>query len=76
MDLSEDFEYCGEVDRRQKIELLNSIDVLSVPTIYNEPKGLFVLEAFANGVPVVQPRHGAFPELTEATEGGRVVEPG
>ncbi len=76
LDLSEDFEYCGEVDRRQKIEFLNSIDVLSVPTIYKEPKGLFVLEALANGVPVVQPRHGAFPEIIEATEGGLLVEPG
>ena len=52
------------------------IDVLSVPTIYREPKGIYVLEALANGVPVVQPRHGAFPELIEATGGGLLVEPG
>jgi glycosyltransferase involved in cell wall biosynthesis len=35
-----------------------------------------VLEALANGVPVVQPRHGSFPELIEATGGGLLVEPG
>ena len=29
----------------------------------------------ANGVPVVQPRHGAFPELIEATGGGLLVDP-
>ena len=46
-----------------------------MPTTYLEPKGLFVLEAFAHGVPVVQPRHGAFPELVEATGGGLLVEP-
>src|SRR5262249_55577167 len=40
-----------------------------------EPKGLYILEALANGVPVVQPRHGSFPELVEATGGGRLVEP-
>jgi glycosyltransferase involved in cell wall biosynthesis len=28
------------------------------------------MEAMACGVPVVLPRHGAFPELIEATEGG------
>jgi glycosyltransferase involved in cell wall biosynthesis len=50
--------------------------VLSVPTVYREPKGLYVLEALANGVPVVQPRHGAFPEMIEATEGGLLVNPG
>ena len=32
--------------------------------------------ALAYGVPVVQPGHGAFPELIEATGGGLLVEPG
>ncbi|MDE2887826.1 MAG: glycosyltransferase family 4 protein [Gemmatimonadota bacterium] len=73
--LSDAFEYRGEVDRRQKIDFLNSVHVLSVPTPYREPKGLFVLEALANGTPVVQPRHGAFPELLERTGGGILVEP-
>ena len=49
--------------------------MLSVPTTYREPKGLYVLEALANGVPVVQPRHGSFPELIEATGGGVLVAP-
>lgn len=73
--LSDAFEYRGEVDRRQKIDFLNSVHVLSVPTPYREPKGLFVLEALANGTPVVQPRHGAFPELLERTGGGILVDP-
>jgi glycosyltransferase involved in cell wall biosynthesis len=54
---------------------LRGLDVLSVPTVYREPKGLYVLEALANGVPVVQPRHGSFPELVELTGGGLLVEP-
>jgi glycosyltransferase involved in cell wall biosynthesis len=66
----------GEVDREQKVDFLRSLHVLSVPTTYHEPKGLYVLEAMANGVPVVQPRHGAFPELLDATGGGLLVEPG
>jgi glycosyltransferase involved in cell wall biosynthesis len=68
-------EYVGEVNRQEKIDFLASLDVLSVPTTYQEPKGLFVLEALANGVPVVQPRHGAFPELLERTGGGLLVQP-
>jgi glycosyltransferase involved in cell wall biosynthesis len=59
-----------------KVRFLHELDVLSVPTTYREPKGLYVLEALANGVPVVQPRHGSFPELVEATGGGVLVEPG
>jgi glycosyltransferase involved in cell wall biosynthesis len=73
--LQDRFEYLGEVDRDGKIRFLTSLDVLSVPTTYQEPKGLFVLEALANGVPVAQPRHGAFPELMEWTGGGVLVEP-
>ncbi len=73
--LREAFHYSGEVDRAEKIKFLNGLHVLSVPTTYQEPKGLFVLEALANGVPVVQPNHGAFPELISATAGGILVEP-
>lgn len=68
------FEYRGELDRAQKIAFLQSLDVLSVPATYQEPKGIFLFEAMANGVPVVQPRRGAFPEIIENTGGGLVVE--
>jgi glycosyltransferase involved in cell wall biosynthesis len=71
-----EFQYRGALDRAQKIEFLRSLDVFSVPTTYVEPKGLFLLEAMACGVPVVQPRHGAFPEMLEKTGGGVLVDPG
>jgi glycosyltransferase involved in cell wall biosynthesis len=69
------FEYRGVLDRQQKIAFLRELDVLSVPAVYAEPKGLFLLEAMASGTPVVQPRHGAFPELLERTGGGLLVDP-
>jgi glycosyltransferase involved in cell wall biosynthesis len=62
-------------DHAAKVRFFQSLDVLSVPTVYREPKGLYVLEAWANGVPVVQPRHGSFPELIEATGAGVLVNP-
>jgi glycosyltransferase involved in cell wall biosynthesis len=49
--------------------------VLSVPATYDEPKGIFLLEAMACGVPVVQPRRGAFTEIIEKTGGGLLTEP-
>jgi glycosyltransferase involved in cell wall biosynthesis len=73
--LAEQFEYRGELDRAGKIAYLQSLDVMSVPATYAEPKGIFLLEAMANGVPVVQPRRGAFPEIIESTGGGLLVEP-
>ena len=60
---ADEFEYFGTVDRDSKARFLQSIDVLSVPSGYHEPKGLYLLEAMASGVPVVQPNHGAFPEM-------------
>lgn len=70
-------EFVERIDtHEQKVEFLKSLDGLSVPTTYREPKGLSILEALANGVPVVQPAHGSFPELLKATQGGLLFEPG
>ena len=74
--LEGEFEYRGEMDRAAKIAFLHEIDVLSVPATYKEPKGMFLMEAMACGVPVVQPRIGAFPEIIEKTGGGLIVDPG
>jgi len=74
-ELGSEFRYEGVVDRQQKIAFLQSIDVLSVPATYNEPKGIFLLEAMACGVPVLQPRRGGFTEVVERTGGGLLVEP-
>jgi glycosyltransferase involved in cell wall biosynthesis len=68
-------EYVECPDHASKVRFIHGLDVLSVPTTYREPKGLYVLEALANGVPVVQPRHGSFPELVTKTGGGLLVEP-
>ena len=68
--LGEEFVYRGAVDRARKVRFFHEIDVLSVPSPYHEPKGLYLLEAMACGVPVAQPNHGAFPEILERTGGG------
>lgn len=73
--LAEEFEHQDCPTHADKVQFLQSVDLLSVPTTYHEPKGLYILEAWANGIPVVQPRHGSFPELIEATNGGVLVEP-
>ena len=69
------FTYHGVVDREGKLAFLKSLDVLCVPATYDEPKGMFLLEAMACGVPVVQPRRGAFTEIVEKTCGGVLVTP-
>ena len=69
------FKFHGTLDKAEKIQFLQRLDVFSVPTTRPEPKGLFVLEALASGVPVVQPDHGSFPELIGTTGGGVLVPP-
>jgi glycosyltransferase involved in cell wall biosynthesis len=73
--LAHAFRYHGSLDRPRKIEFLQNLDVLSVPASYDEPKGISLLEAMACGVPVVEPRRGAFPEILKKTGGGLLVEP-
>lgn len=70
-----DFVYHGTVDRDAKLAFVRELDVLSVPATYDEPKGFFLLEAMASGVPVVQPRRGSFTEIVETTGGGLLVKP-
>lgn len=74
--LQDRVDFVGSPDLAGKCRFLREIDILSVPTQYADPKGLFILEAWAAGVPVVQPDHGGFPELLAAGGGGRLVAPG
>ncbi|XZE33161.1 glycosyltransferase family 4 protein [Pirellulaceae bacterium SH501] len=57
------WEYVGSIDRSEKKAFLRGIDLFCVPTTYEEPKALFLLEAIACGAPYLQPSHGAFPEI-------------
>jgi glycosyltransferase involved in cell wall biosynthesis len=73
--LGSEFHYRGVLERAEKIAFLRGLDVMSMPATYDEPKGVSLLEAMACGVPLVQPRRGAFTEIVERTGGGLLVQP-
>ncbi|HKP72010.1 MAG TPA: glycosyltransferase family 4 protein [Pyrinomonadaceae bacterium] len=73
--LAGEFRYHGALEREEKIAFLQNSDAFSMPATYDEPKGISLLEAMACGVPVVQPRRGAFTEIVGRTGGGLLVEP-
>jgi glycosyltransferase involved in cell wall biosynthesis len=68
-------EFCEGLTRERRLEFLQSLSVLSVPMPHPEAFGMFMLEALACAVPVVQPRIGAFPEFITATGGGLCYNP-
>ena len=70
-----DVEFHPNLSRAEKLAFLRSLTVFSVPALYGEAFGLYVIEALAAGVPVVQPRCASFPELVAATGGGVLCEP-
>lgn len=68
--LAEAVDWVKNPDREAKLRFLNSLSVFSVPARCGEAFGLYVIEAWAAGVPVVLPQIGAFTELVETTRGG------
>ena len=73
--LAADVDWRPNISREEKIGFLRRLTVFSVPATYGEAFGLYVPEALAAGVPVVQPRHSAFPEVLALTGGGLLCEP-
>lgn len=74
--LADRVEYLGEVDFDGKLALLSSVDAFSVPSRFNEARGVATMEALAAGVPVVLPNSGAYPELLALCGGGTLFPPG
>ena len=73
--LSGEFRYVGALGKDEKTRFYKRLDVFSLPTTYDEPKGLSALEAMASGVPVILPRRGAFVEMIAKTSGGILFDP-
>ena len=68
-------EFFPNLDLEEKSLFLRRCTLLSVPANYGESFGLYLAEAWASGVPVVQPKIGSFPELIAQTGAGLIFEP-
>lgn len=74
--LEDRFEYIGAPDEEGKLAFFRDVRVFCVPARFEEPKGLYVLEAMACGLPVVAPDRGPFPEMIRESGGGALFAPG
>lgn len=66
--------YVGEADYKMKRDLLSRAFCLLAPITWEEPFGLFLIEAMACGTPVIIFNRGSAPEVVKNGETGYVVE--
>jgi glycosyltransferase involved in cell wall biosynthesis len=67
-------EFLGELDDRQKDELLGGAAALLFPIDWPEPFGLTMIEALACGTPVIAWQHGSVTEVIEHGVSGFVCD--
>ena len=70
-----DAEFYPNLSRGDKLAFFRQLTVFCTPAMYGESFGLYLIEATAAGVPAVQPRTAAFPEIFEALGAGVLAEP-
>jgi glycosyltransferase involved in cell wall biosynthesis len=74
--LSRTLKFAGEVDGKEKSDLLAGARLLWMPAQWDEPFGLTLIEALWSGTPVLGSPRGALPEVLspEVSELGTTVE--
>ena len=73
-EMNHNIHYCGFLDEAGITELLRKCDVLICPSIWEEPFGRVVLDAYKNALPVIANCKGALPELVKDGKTGIVVD--
>lgn len=73
--LEEAVEFHRDFEEEGRKEFFRKVSLVSVPVLNGEAFGLYLLEAMASGIPVIQPALGAFPEIIGETCGGMVYGP-
>lgn len=68
----ENIHFLGFVDPR---EILPTIDVLIVPSLWNEPFGRVIIEAYSYGKPVIASNRGGIPEIVIDGVTGYIFNP-
>jgi glycosyltransferase involved in cell wall biosynthesis len=75
--LDKNIEYLGFIDNTaDKQEFLGNAKALIIPSTFNEPFGMVMIEALACGTPIVGLDSGAIPEVISEGKTGYVVNKG
>ena len=73
--LTGDVTFLEDFEGEARHSFFRQVSLISVPVRLGEAFGIYLLEAMASGVPVVQPALGAFPEIIQIAGGGVTYEP-
>ena len=66
--------FIGEIGDEGKADFLGNAAALLFPVDWPEPFGLVMIEAMANGTPIIAYRNGSVPEVIEENVTGFIVE--
>ncbi|MCF8371836.1 MAG: glycosyltransferase family 4 protein [Bacteroidales bacterium] len=66
--------FYDEFEGEARMEYLEKVSVISVPVRKGEAFGIYLTEAMAAGIPIVQPNLGAFPEIVKKSQGGIIYQ--
>lgn len=72
--LQDQVEFHDDFEEEGLREYLEKVSVVSVPVRNGEAFGIYLLECMVSGIPVVQPKLGAFPEIVELSGGGVIYK--
>lgn len=70
----EQIKFIGEVNHKEKVELLGNAKALIAPIQWEEPFGLFFIEAMICGTPVITMRRGSTSEIIINNKTGFICE--
>ena len=70
----DDFEFIEGFSLEERRDFIRSLSVMCVPAAEGEAFGLYIIESLCEGVPVVQPNSGGYPEVIGMTGGGIIYD--
>ena len=73
--LDNQVEFLEDFEDSERQRFFSRVSLISVPVRNGEAFGMYLLEAMASGVAVVQPALGAFPEIIKLSGGGIIYQP-
>lgn len=72
--LFDQVDFQEKFDNEDRTFFFQKVSIVSVPVRKGEAFGIYLTEAMAAGIPIVQPPLGAFPEIVNVSNGGIIYE--